>query len=119
MHKVLLGLDTGSLCLFLGPFKLGIIFLLSSISFTSHFIYIVSFIVGLCLLWSATSLFVVLYASGACNFLVLILLGPTFLIINYIIYCFALLGIKLARTSVLSPFLAFLSLGGVPPLAIF
>jgi len=119
IYNVLSSLDVGSLCLFLGPFKFGILFLISSVSSPSLVLCVASFVVGLFLLWSSSSLFLVLYASGACNFLVLMLLGPQFIMFYYFIYCLALLGIKSARSSLVSFFFAFLCLGGLPPLTMF
>jgi len=119
IYNVLSSLDAGSLCLFLGPFKFGILFLFSTISSSSLVLCVASFVVGLFVLWSSSSLFLVLYASGACNFLVLILLGPHFILLYYTIYCLALFGIKMARSSNISYFFAFLCLGGLPPLTMF
>jgi len=119
IYNVLSSLDVGSLCLFLGPFKFGILFLISSVSSPSLVLCVASFVVGLFLLWSSSSLFLVLYASGACNFLVLILLGPHFILLYYTIYCLALFGIRAARSSIISFFFAFLCLGALPPLTMF
>ena len=76
-------------------------------------------VLGVLILWLTSLPSLVLYASGSCQLLILVLLGPSSFPIYYFIYLLALLGVYWCRTGFLSPFFAFLSLGALPPLTIF
>jgi len=60
-----------------------------------------------------------LFASGACQLLLLGLLGPSFFPSYFSIYLVALLGVAIISFSVITPFLAFSGLAGIPPLTMF
>lgn len=60
-----------------------------------------------------------MYASGSLQFMVLVQLGPSSWLAYYCVYLLALCGISSVNQGLLSPFFAFISLGGLPPLAMF
>ena len=78
-----------------------------------------SLVVGLSILLLASGLQVILYASGSLQLLFLDLLGPSLFFAYYSAYFIALLGLVSIFYSRLSPLVAMLSLGGLPPLAFF
>lgn len=119
VYKVLSQLDLGQLCFFLGPLKVGLLWLLVNLSSPSLVLASGSLFLGLSLLWLSYKLQLVLYASGACQLLILLLMGsPTFCL--YItIYLLALFGVSCISSSLVSSLIAFLCLGAVPPLTMF
>jgi len=119
VFKVLCTLDISSLCLFLGPIKVGLLFLLVNVVHPSLCLSSLSLVAGLILLWLSSQSFLVLYASGSCQLLILILLGPSAFALYFSIYNLALLGIKWVHSGSISPIFAFLGLGALPPLTIF
>lgn len=94
MYKVLRQLDIASLCLFLGPLKTGLLWLSVNVSFCSLVLCSASLFLGIVLLWVSDQINLVLFASGSCQFLIFILLGPTLFPLYYSIYLLALLGIS-------------------------
>jgi len=119
VYKVLSSLRVADLCFFLGPSKLGLLWLLVSIHSPSLLLLSASFLLGLRLLILSSSLSLVLFASGATQLLILVLLGPSAFPLYYFIYLTSLLGITWFRCHLISPFLAFLGLGALPPLTMF
>lgn len=119
VYKVISSLSLTSTCVFLGPAKLGILWLLVNINFPSLLLISASLFLGLRLLWSSSSIHLLLFASGARQLLILVLLGPSLFLTYYLIYLVALLGVALSTSRVLSPFLAFCCLSGIPPLTMF
>lgn len=119
VFKVLPQLDLVSVCLFLGPLKFGYLFLLASLSSSAFFLYLASLFVGLLVLYLSSSLQLVLYASGAAQLVILIALGPDLMPVYLLIYVLALFGIGAYEWGLVSPLFGFLSLGGLPPLAMF
>jgi len=119
VYKVIVSLSPSSLCFFLGPLKLGILWLLVNVNYPSMPLFLASLFLGLILLWSSTSLHLLLFASGARQLIILVLLGPLFFPTYYFIYLVALLGVALVSYRVISPFLAFACLSGIPPLTMF
>jgi len=117
--KVLSTLDISRLCFFLGPLKVGLLWLTVNIVRHSFPLSSLSFFVGLIVLWVSTQAYLVLYASGSCQLLILVLLGPSAFALYYSIYIIALIGVSWFYTGSVSPFFAFLGLGGLPPLTIF
>ena len=116
---MLLPLDLVSTCFFLGPLKLGILYLLVDISRPSIILLSLSLLTGLVLLFLATHISVLLFASGSVQLLILVLLGPSLCPFYYLIYLFSLLGMVFFACSLISQFFAFLALAGLPPLTIF
>jgi len=119
VFKVLSSLDMSRLCFFLGPLKVGYLWLIVNVGHSSLVLLSVSLILGLFILWLSSQTHLVLYASGSCQLLVLVLLGPSAFAVYYSIYLLALLGIIWYSSGYISSFLAFLGLGALPPLTIF
>jgi len=94
VYKVLRHLDITSLCLFLGPAKTGLLWLSVNISFCSLVLCSASLIVGILILWVSEQVNLVLFASGSCQFIIFLLLGPSLFPLYYSIYLLALLGIS-------------------------
>lgn len=117
--KVLVGLSPLELCLFLGPMKLGLLFLLVSSAPTSLFLPTLSLFWGTYLIFISGSLSLLLYSSGSCLVLWLVLLGPHKFSQFYITYLLRLTTVALCFLNLFSPIIAFLSLGGLPPLPFF
>lgn len=93
VYKVLRPLRILDLCFFLGPNKVGLLWLLVSICSPSLLLASASIILGLRLLILSSSLCLVLFASGATQLLILMLLGSSSFILYYSIYLLALLSI--------------------------
>lgn len=119
VHKVLRSLDVGSLCFFLGPLKFGLLWLIVNLSYPSLVLGSSSLFLGLLMLWLSSSLHIVLFASGSCQLLILLLLGSSFYPSYNGIYILALLGVFCYSKSLVSALFAFLSLGALPPLTMF
>ena len=119
VYKVLSPLSLLQLCFFLGPTKVGLLWLLVSISHSSLVLSSASLFVGVILLWLSGKTHLVLYASGSSHLLVLVLLGPSSFLIYYGIYLFSLLIFSLLEFSLISPIVAFAGLAGLPPLSMF
>jgi len=107
------------LCFFLGPLKVGYLWLIVNVGHTSLVLLFVSLLLGLVILWLSSQTPIVLYASGSCQLLILVLLGPSAFAVYYSIYLLALLGIIWHSSGYISSFFAFLGLGALPPLTIF
>ena len=116
---MLLPLDLVSTCFFLGPLKLGILYLFLDISRPSLILLSLSLITGLVLLLLATHISGLLFASSSVQLLILVFLGPVLGLLYYVIYLFGLLGIVFFAWSLISQYFAFLALSGLPPLTIF
>lgn len=119
VFKVLFPLNIPSLCFFLGPLKFGLLWLLVSSSHPSLLLYFASLCLGITLLWLSSTITIVLYASGSCQLLFLVLLGPYVFIYYEPTYLLALLGVSWFSSKLLSSFFAFLRLGALPPLTMF
>jgi len=119
VFKVLFPLNITSLCLFLGPLKVGLLWLLVSITHPSLILASASLFLGIILLWLSSQVQIVLYASGSCQVLILVVLGPSVFPLYYSVYLTALLGVSWFRSKIISSFFAFLSLGALPPLNMF
>lgn len=119
VFKVLSQLELGQLCFFLGPSKVGFLWLLVNISNPSLFLSSCSLFLGLSLLWHSHKIQLVLYASGACQLLILLLLGPSSFAPYSFIYNTALFGVYCIQLSLVSALVAFLCLGALPPLTMF
>jgi len=119
VFRVLPFLSLPSLFFLLAPSKVGFLYLYVS-SHTSFFLLsFVSLLVGLNIILLANGLHIILYASGSVQLLFLDLLGPSFFLPYYSAYFIALLGIVSLFYSRLSPLVAMLCLGGLPPLPLF
>jgi len=119
VFKVIGSLEIPRLCFFLGPLKVGLLWLFVNAGSPSLILASASLVLGIILLWLSPKYSLVLFASGACQLLILILLGPSCFAFYYSIYLLALLGISWFRTGWISSFFAFLRLGALPPLTIF
>jgi len=117
--KVLSCLDIPSLCFFLGPLKVGLLWLVVNSIHPSIILASASMVLGIIILWLSSHSYLVLYASGSCQLLILVLLGPSAFALYYSIYLLALLGVNWFCSGYISSFFAFLGLGGLPPLTIF
>jgi len=119
VFKVIFSLDLSRLCFFLGPLKVGHLWLFVNAVHPSVILSAASLILGVAFLWLSSQSHLVLYASGRCQLLILVLLGPSAFALYYSIYLLALLGISWFSSGYLSSFFAFLGLGALPPLTIF
>jgi len=119
VFKVLCSLDIPRLCFFLGPLKVGLLWLIVRVVHPSLALFSLSLLVGLTLLWLSSAANVVLYASGSCQLLILVFLGPSAFALYYSIYLITLVGFYWTSTGSITPFFAFLGLGALPPLPIF
>jgi hypothetical protein len=119
VYVVLRSLSLADLCFFLGPLKTGLLWLLVSSSLNALFLISLSLLVGILLLWHSCSPHLLLFGSGLCQAVIFVCLGPSVFPLYFAIYLLALLGVSVSQTSLLSPFLAFLRLGSLPPLSIF
>jgi len=119
VYKVLKSLSLADLCFFVGPLKSGLLWLLVCSSSTALFLVSVSLILGILLLWNASTIQLLLFGSGLCQTFIFVCLGPRVFPLYFRIYLTALLGVSVSQTPLLSPFLAFLRLGSLPPLSIF
>ena len=116
---VLSELSLSSLCFFLGPTKISLLYLLVSTKFCSLLLPCLALVFGLFVLFTSCSLSLVLYASGSCQLIFLILLGPSPFPVFYFSYLLSLLAISLIDFKLLRPLVAFLCLGGMPPFTFF
>jgi len=119
VFKVLFPLNITSLCFFLGPLKAGLLWLLVNVTHPSLSLASASLFLGVILLWLSSRIQLILYASGSCQLLILVVLGPSFFPIYYSVYLIALLGVSWFRSKLISSFFAFLSLGALPPFSMF
>jgi len=119
VFKVISSLDIPRLCFFLGPLKVGLLWLVVNAVHPSIILAAASAVLGIIILWLSSRSHLVLYASGSCQLLILVLLGPSAFALYYSIYLLALLGINWFCSGYISSFFAFLGLGALPPLTIF
>jgi len=116
---VLSHLRPGPLCFFLGPCKLGLLFLFVNIGSPCLILASASLLVGFALIWLSSRTHVLLYASGSSHLILLLLLGPSCFYFYYLTYLLSLFLVFLSSTKYFSPLLAFSCLGGLPPLTMF
>jgi len=119
VQKVLVDLTRFDLCLFLGPMKFGLLFLLVSLASHSLVLPLVSLFWGAYLIFISSGLPLILYSSGSCLVLWLVLLGQPLFFRFYVSYLLSLVPIGLFGLVNFSPVVAFLGLGGLPPLPFF
>jgi len=119
VFKVLPSLSLTDLCFFVGPLKSGLLWLLVCSSSTALFLVSVSLIIGILLLWNTSTIQLLLFGSGLCQTFIFVILGPRIFPLYFSIYLLALFGVSVSQSSLLSPFLAFLRLGSLPPFSIF
>merc|ERR1712212_1024818 len=112
-------LDMYRVCFFLGPLKVGYLWLIVNVGHPFLVLLSVSLFLGLRILWLSSQTHLVLYASGSCQLLILVLLGPSAFFTYYSVYLLALLGVVWYCSGYISSFFAFLGLGALPPLTIF
>jgi len=116
---VLSHLDLLSLCFFLGPTKVGLLFLLLRSSLPSPILYLLSTFLGLILLYLSRHIYLVVYASGSLQLIILYFLTTSIIIVYWCIYMLALVSVALSPGSHFSPLMAFLGLAGLPPFTMF
>merc|ERR1712212_758755 len=119
VYSVLRSLSLPDLCFLIGPLKTGLLWLLVSSSISALYFVSLSLLIGLLLLYLSCSIHLLLFGSGLCQIVIFACLGPSVFPLYFAIYLLALLGVSVSQTSLLSPFLAFLRLGALPPLSIF
>lgn len=119
VYPVIQSLVVSDTCIFLGPFKFGLLYLLVRIGSVSILLCSLSFFLGLSILWITPRLHLLLFASGAHQLLVLVFLGPSYYVTFYFIYILALLGVAWSSSGLVSTLLAFFGLAGLPPLTMF
>jgi len=119
VYKVLRTIDIPTLCFFLGPLKVGLLWLVVSVVHPSLVLATASLVLGILLLWVSSKFQLVLYASGSCQLLILVLLGPSSFPQYFSIYLLSLLGFYWLDSGYISSIFAFLGLGALPPLTIF
>lgn len=107
------------LCIFLGPIKVGLLWLLVCQSNVTVSVAVLSLLLGLCILWARCSLALLLFGSGICQLLVFVILGTQSFLLYLFIYLFCLISVSLSSWKLLRPLIAILCLGGVPPIGIF
>jgi len=107
------------LCFFLGPAKFGLLFLLVFCQDPSFCLPFFSLLFGLQVANVSLSLPLLLYASGSCQLIWFILLGPSFFCSFYCTYLLSLMAVASLCFRLLGPIVAFLNLGGLPPLTFF
>lgn len=112
-------LDMASLFIFIGPIKTGPLYLFLNVEISCTLLAIPSLFLGIVLLWLGSSNWSVIYASGSCQLMFLLFLPPTSFFVFWGVYCLSLFNFTLLQFNLISPLLAFLNLGGVPPLSMF
>ena len=108
-----------SLVFFLGPMKLGYLFLLTRSSSSPLILPFFSFMVGALYLFSASQLSLVLYSSGAIQVFILCLLGSHYFWPYQLVYLCSRMTFVLLHLGLASPLFCFLCLLGLPPLGMF
>jgi len=119
VYGLLRFLPLATLCIFLGPAKSGVLFIMVSSHSISFTFASCSLLVGISWLWLTYSASLILYASGSCQIFIFILLGPTFFVVYYMLYVISLLAVLSIRLGYTRPLLAFICLAGLPPLTMF
>jgi len=119
VYSVLKGLQLTDLCFFVGPIKAGLLWLLVCSSATAYFFVSASVLLGILLLWSSCSVQLLLFGSSLCQPLIYVCLGSIIFPLYFSFYLFSLLGVSLSDSPHLSPFIAYLRLGSLPPFSIF
>jgi len=108
-----------SLVMFLGPMKLGYLFLFIQSYPCPLILPFISFLVGSLYLFCTTRICIVLYSSGATQVIILSLLGSDFFWPYQLIYLLSTLTFFFHFLGFASPLFCFLCLLGLPPLGIF
>jgi len=116
---VLSHLDLLSLCFFMGPTKVGLLFLLVRSPHGTPCLFLLSTFLGLSLLFVSRQVYLIVYASGSVQLIILFFLGANIMIVYWCIYMLALLGVALVPGSHFSPLMAFLGLASLPPFTLF
>jgi len=119
VFKVLCYLDIITCVLFLGPMKSGYFLLFVSTGAQVWVLTLLPFCVGITLVFSTSSLFIVVFGSSCCSYLYLLLLSPTLGFFYWSIYLVALSSLVLFSYSKMSLFVSICCLIGVPPLGMF
>jgi len=103
----------------MGPMKSGYFFLLLTAGEQAWVLTILPFCVGITILFSTTSLCIVIFGTSCCSYLFLLLLSPTLGFHYWYIYLVSLSSLVLFSYSMMSLFVSICCLIGVPPLGMF
>lgn len=107
------------LCFFLGPAKFGLLFLLVFCQCPYLWLPLMALLFGLLVAYVSQSISLLLYASGSCQLIWYMQLGPSFFCTFFCTYLFSLIAVASLALRVLDPLVAFLHLGGIPPFSFF
>ena len=116
---VLIHFPLPSLIAFLGPLKLGYLFILVGASSASLCLPFFSFLVGRIFLFTTTSPAMILYSSSAMQLLPLFLLGPLAFWSFHLTYLLSTSTFLFFFIGVATPLFCFFCLIGLPPLGMF
>jgi len=116
---ILAHLTRATLITFLGPAKLGYLFLAIGHSSCSAVLPIFSFLLGFVYLFSTSYLSIILYGSSALQLLPLVLLGLDKFWSFQLVYLVSLATFYFYFLCLTTPIFCFLCLFGIPPLGIF
>jgi len=117
--RILPHLSLSSLIAFLGPIKIGLLWLVVSLPFFPGSLVLINALLGCFLIWSTVSLSLLLFGSGVCQLIILVYLCSPILFFYLALYLFCLFPISSKSWKLMSPLMAILSLGGLPPFGIF
>jgi hypothetical protein len=106
-------------CFFLGPIKIGYLFLLLDLNTSIFSLGMIAMLLGTLLFFHCTTLSGLLWSSSSCLLLPILILGNYHGLLYFTIYCLALLCLASYRIFGLSLFFCFCGLGGLPPLVMF
>jgi len=106
-------------CVFLGPMKTGYLFLLLQSPTYFFWLGVLRLITGLMVIFTASSIWALLWASSSTLLFQLLLLDSFLGIVFYSVYSLSLLCISYYVVSNQSLFVALVGLAGLPPLGIF
>jgi len=116
---VCLGLNPLQLFLFLGPLKVGLLYLIVFSTPVCVPLSFLSFVFGLVMLSNSNTFALILLSSSLVTFFYLILISPfafIFYLCAYLVTLFLLCGLPFLECSILT---ALLGLAGLPPFALF
>jgi len=117
--SVLSHLSLFRVCIFLGPIKLGYLWLLLESPTYFFWLGLLRLRTGLLILYTAVAIWALLWASSSALLFQLLLLDTFFGLIYYVVYSLSLLSISYFHFYSHPLSLPFLGLAGIPPLGIF
>ena len=117
--RILPHLSITYLIAFLGPIKIGLLWLVVSLPFFPGSLVLINALLGCFLIWSTVSLSLMLFGSGVCQLIILVYFGAPILFFYLAIYFLCLFPLSSKSWKWLRPLMAILCLGGLPPFGIF